>query len=104
MGSKRKVSALRQALRDSEDANAQLQKQVRELQVHTWEMQMISACMLDKLTDKGALVLTIQERRRALEGEWGIENTVLPDAAKPMIVRVVRNEKAPAAVPAGEKE
>lgn len=81
---------LRRALAEANAHNASLQHRLSELQAHTWTLQMVCAAVLEKLTDNGAIVLTLEERKAALEGGWGIETTLLPDESKPMIVRIMR--------------
>ncbi len=80
--------ALRQALTESNAENQLLKHQLREIQVHGWTLQMVCAAVLEKLTDDGALMLTLEERKAAMDGGWGFETQVLEDEAQPMIVRV----------------
>ena len=93
MGNARKIAGIREALAQSNAHVALLQRQVSELQVHAWTLQMVCAAMLEKLTESGSVVLTIEERRTALENKWGIETTILPDPAQPMIVRIMRGNQ-----------
>ncbi len=100
MGNKRKLNAMEEALATANAHNATLQHRLAEIQTHAWTLQMVCAAVLEKLTDAGSLVLTLAERREALENEWGIETTVLPDESKPMIVRIMRGNVAPPGVEA----
>lgn len=50
--------------------------------------EVILACVLEKLAENGACVLTMPERERAFDQGWGITTQVLDDARKPMIVKV----------------
>ena len=86
-----KVRHLQRALAEANAENAQLRHALAEAQTHGWTLQMVCAAILEKLTDDGAVVLTVEERRPALEEEWGIETSVLDkEEYKPMIVRIVK--------------
>ncbi len=83
---------LHQALALANAHNAQLQNGLAEVKAHAWTLQMVCAAMLEKLTEHGSIILTLEERQKALEAGWGIETEVLDDEAKPMIVRVMKSE------------
>ena len=68
----------------------ELTHKLEECMAHAWTLQMVLAATLVKATEHASIVLSLDERKAALDGEWGISTDVLPDPAQPMIVRVMR--------------
>jgi hypothetical protein len=70
--------------------------EAEDLAKQSFERQILVACLLEKLSDGGAVILPVELRQRALKESWGYTTeivTAVPE--KPMIVTILKSKIKP---------